>query len=67
MKTVVSKVFEDLEAYREFCRFAYINGHDGFVFNERDLYNPESPWGVMQGMAGSFRNTQKRTNFRKRK
>ena len=63
---VVAKVFEDLNAYREFCRFAYLNGHDGYVFNERDLYNPNSPWGVMQNVSTPYRNSQRRNNFRKR-
>ena len=67
MNKVMTKLFDDLDSYREFCRTAYLNGHDGYVFNERDLYNPNSPWGVMQGMTENFVNRQKRSNFRKRK
>ena len=62
----VAKVFEDLDNYREFCRFAYLNGHDGYVFNERDLYNPNSPWGVMQNMSVHSQSRQRRHNYRKR-
>ena len=32
----VVKIFTDLEAYNEFCRF------NGFKFDERDLYKRES-------------------------
>lgn len=62
----IGKVFEDLDNYREFCRFAYLNGHDGYVFNERDLYNPNSPWGVMQNMSVHSQSRQRRHNYRKR-
>ena len=31
----VVKIFTDLEAYKEFCRF------NGFKFDERDLYKGE--------------------------
>lgn len=38
----VKKVFEDLEAYRDFCRFE--GPHDqGRVFNEKALYNDKDP------------------------
>ena len=62
----VDKLFEDLDTYREFCRFAYLKGHDGYVFNERDLYNPNSPWGVMQNMSVNSQSKQRRHNYRKR-
>jgi hypothetical protein len=32
---VVAKVFDDLEAFRDFCRFE----GPGYVFNEKALYN----------------------------
>ena len=32
----VVKIFNDLEQYRDFCRF------EGRVFNEKDLYNKKS-------------------------
>lgn len=32
---IVKKVFDDLDAYRDFCRF----GPDGRIFDERALYN----------------------------
>ena len=34
---VVKKVFDDLDAYRDYCRF------EGKVFNERALYNRNDP------------------------
>ena len=33
----VNKVFDDLEKFRDYCRF------EGKVFNEADLYKKESP------------------------
>ena len=38
-KEAIKKVFDDLDAYRAFCvQF-------GWVYNEKDLYNPRTPWG----------------------
>lgn len=44
MKPEVSKIFDDLNSYREFC-VDY-----GHVFNEKHLYDKKSPWGDMQRM-----------------
>lgn len=38
-KELTRKVFEDLDAYLNFCKTF------GYVFNEKDLYKPYSPWG----------------------
>jgi hypothetical protein len=35
-KPEVVKIFEDLEKFRNFCRF------EGYRFNERDLYNDKA-------------------------
>jgi hypothetical protein len=35
----VNRVFNDLDAYRNFCRYY------GFVFNEADLYRRNTPYG----------------------
>lgn len=35
--TVVNKVFDDLDTYRDYCRF------EGKVFNEAALYNRNDP------------------------
>jgi len=32
----VVQIFDDLDSYRDFCRF------NGFIFNEADLYNKKS-------------------------
>jgi hypothetical protein len=42
MKPEVSTLFDDLDAYREFC-VDY-----GYSFNESHLYNDRTPWGEMQ-------------------
>jgi hypothetical protein len=42
MKPEVTKIFDDLDAYRDFC-VEY-----GHVFNEKHLYEKKSPWGDMQ-------------------
>lgn len=41
----VNKVFDDLDKFRDFCRFE----GDGYPFNEKDLYNNNSPvWQAYQ-------------------
>jgi len=40
MKKEVTKIFNDLDDYRDFCR------EEGFSFNEADLYKPGSYWGL---------------------
>ena len=37
-RDAVKKIFNDLDAYRDFCR------QFGWVFNEKDLYRPNGPW-----------------------
>ncbi len=41
-RVAYTKVFSDLDAYREFCVA------NGYIFNEADLYKSKSPWGHMQ-------------------
>jgi hypothetical protein len=36
---IVLQIFEDLEAYKDWCRF------EGKPFNEADLYKPQTTWG----------------------
>jgi hypothetical protein len=39
----VSEIFDDLDAYREFCAYAYLLGfRDSFPYDEADLYNMRS-------------------------
>lgn len=41
----VNKVFDDLDKFRDFCRFE----GDGYPFDEKDLYNNVSPiWQAYQ-------------------
>jgi hypothetical protein len=35
----IRRVFEDLDNYRDFCR------DFGYVFNEKHLYSPNTPYG----------------------
>jgi hypothetical protein len=44
MKPEVEKIFDDLEAYHDYCRFEMLR------FDERDLYRSEA-WRRSQGMA----------------
>jgi|TARA_Y100000389_G_C17319510_1_gene442276 hypothetical protein len=47
---VVNKVFNDLDAFRDFCRF------EGKVFNEKALYKKEDPvWIAYQKYQGWLR------------
>jgi len=48
----VAKIFSDLEAYRDFCRFE--NG--GCVFDEKALYNKKDPnWQAYEKWQGWIR------------
>ena len=38
----IVKIFDDLERFRAFCATAYLYGHDGYTWNEKDLYNNKS-------------------------
>lgn len=38
----IVKIFDDLERFKAFCRTAYLYGHDGYAWNEKDLYNNKS-------------------------
>ena len=38
----IVKIFDDLEQFKLFCQTAFGWGHDGYVFNEKDLYNNRS-------------------------
>jgi hypothetical protein len=47
---VINKVFNDLDAYRDYCRF------EGKVFNEKALYNKEDPnWQAYEKYQGYLR------------
>lgn len=39
MKDQLTKIFDDLENYRVFCR------DYGYIFNEAHLYKGDTPWG----------------------
>jgi hypothetical protein len=39
MKEQMTKIFDDLDNYRNFCR------EYGYIFNEAHLYKGDSPWG----------------------
>lgn len=60
---VVNKVFNDLDAFRDFCRF------EGKVFNEKSLYKKEDPvWIAYQKYQGwlraKARNSQRKVTNR---
>tara|TARA_A200000159_G_scaffold32254_1_gene28886 strand:+ start:3478 stop:3771 length:294 start_codon:yes stop_codon:yes gene_type:complete len=38
----IVKIFDDLERFKAFCRTAHLYGHDGYTWNEKDLYNNKS-------------------------
>lgn len=38
----INKIFDDLDAYRDFCR------EFGYIFNEAHLYNSRSPYGFYE-------------------
>ena len=42
MKPQVSQIYDDLDAYREFCV------KQGYAFDEKHLYHEKTPWGEYQ-------------------
>lgn len=42
MKPEVTKIFNDLDVYKQFCR------ENGFAYNEADLYQKKGPWNLME-------------------
>lgn len=45
----VNKIFDDLDKFRDFCRMGGWGDTWGFPFDEKDLYNSESPvWQAYQ-------------------
>ena len=38
----IVKIFDDLERFRAFCSTAYLYGHDGYAWSEKNLYNNKS-------------------------
>ncbi len=52
-----NKVFEELERFKYFCSTAWLYGHNGYEWDERNLYNSKSrAWQAYQ----RFRNGGKR-------
>lgn len=60
MKPEVAKIFDDLDAYRDFCRF------EGHVFNEAHLYKENTPWGEFQRSKNNARKPRDNRNFNNR-
>jgi len=59
--SVVNKVFNDLEAFKDYCRF------EGKVFNEADLYKKDaSVWIAYQKYQGWLRAKARNANAGRR-
>ena len=57
---VVAKIFNDLDAYRDYCRF------EGKVFNEKALYNKkDANWQAYERYKGWLRAKKAGNNRRK--
>lgn len=52
----IEQIFEDLDAYRDFCRF------EGHVFDEKDLYRHESD--IWQAYQRSISNNKRKKKFK---
>jgi hypothetical protein len=63
----VNKIFDDLDKFRDFCRF---EGYSGYPFDEKDLYDTQAPvWQAYQKYLiyksksrGRFNNYNNNTN-----
>ena len=54
-----NKVFEELERFKYFCSTAWLYGHNGYAWDEKNLYNSNSrAWQAYQ----RFRNGGKKNN-----
>ena len=59
--SVVNKVFNDLEAFKDYCRF------EGKVFDEADLYKKDAPvWIAYQKYQGWLRAKARNANAGRR-
>lgn len=59
---IVAKIFDDLDAYRNFCRF----DGPGYVFNERALYNKKDwNWQAYEKYQNYLRAKARANNRRK--
>ena len=38
----IVKIFDDLEEFKDFCRYSFAYGYEGLVFDEKDLYDSKS-------------------------
>ena len=38
----IVKIFDDMERFKAFCKTAYLYGHDGYTWDESNLYNNKS-------------------------
>ena len=57
---LVNKIFDDLDAYRDYCRF------EGKVFNEKALYNKKDlNWQAYEKYQGWLRAKARANNRRK--
>jgi len=62
-----NKVFDDLERFKSFCATAYLYGHNGYVWDEANLYNNKSPaWQAYTRFrnGGKRRNNDRNNNYR---
>ena len=60
----IVKIFDDMERFKAFCRTAYLFGHDGYTWDEKNLYNNKSrAWQAYQRFRnGGRKNNQTRNN-----
>ena len=59
-----NKVFDDLERFKAFCATAYLYGHSGYAWDERNMYDGKSrAWQAYQRFRnGGRKNNQNRNN-----
>ena len=58
-KNTYDKLFDELERFKYFCSTAYLYGHNGYEWNENNLYDSKSrAWQAYQ----RFRNGGKKKN-----
>ena len=64
-KQAYDKVHDDLERFKYFCSTAWLYGHNGYAWDERNLYNEKSKaWQAYQRYVngGKRRNKDRNNN-----
>ena len=59
-----NKIFVDLEKFKNFCATAYLYGHNGYNWDEKNLYNKNSrAWQAYQRFVNGGKKNKNKGRF----